>query len=58
MACEVEKQYLDELLAQAPAVVAQVQETVTRLNTLISQIESARQALYACLMNNTNPPGP
>lgn len=58
MACEVEKQYLDELLAQAPGVVAQVQEAVTRLNTLISQIESARLAYNTCMMNNTNPPGP
>lgn len=58
MACEVEKQYLDELLAQAPVVVAQVQEAVTRLNTLISQIESARLAYNACMMNNTSPPGP
>ena len=58
MACEAERATLDELLTQVPGVVATVQEAVTRLNTLISQIESARLALLNCEMNNTTPPGP
>jgi hypothetical protein len=60
MACETERAYLQGLLDQVPIVMAQVSEAVTRLNTLISQIESARQALVLCESSviPPNPPGP
>lgn len=58
MACETERQLVEELAAQAPLLIAQMNELQARLSTWASQMTSALQALDACMMNNTNPPNP
>lgn len=58
MACEAEKQLVDELASQWPTLEAQIAELQSRLSTWAAQMTAAIAALQACQMNNTNPPNP
>lgn len=58
MACETERQLVEELAAQWPTLQAQVAELQSRLSTWAAQMTAAMAALDACMINNTSPPGP
>lgn len=58
MACEAERQLVEELAAQSTLLIAQMAELQSRLGTWASQMTSALQALDNCMMDNTNPPTP
>lgn len=59
MACEAERQLVEELAAQWPILQAQLAEIQSRLSTWASQMTTAMIALDACIASqNSPPPGP
>lgn len=59
MACEAERQLVEDLAAQWPTLQAQIAELQSRLSTWSAQMMAAVAALDACMaQQNSPPPGP